>query len=94
MGSVPGLALLFSGLKDGWGAILPVALMVVYGAVVVRTRKLSPTVSGFIGLALGAMFVVFMFNEPDPQGRYGDALFAVLGIGIGLRRLAMFQRNV
>jgi len=93
MGSMPGLALLFSGLKGSWGAILAVALTVVYGAVVVRTRKLSPTVSGCIGLAIGAMFVVFMFNDPDPRGRYGEALFAVLGVGLGLRRLGMFQRS-
>ena len=94
MGSMSGLALLFTGLKGAWGAILAVALVVIYGAVAVRTRKLSPTVAGCIGLALGAMFVVFMFNEPDARGRYGDALFAALGIGLGLRRLGSLQRRV
>jgi hypothetical protein len=75
-------------------SILPFALIVVFGAVAVWMRKLSPTVSGFIGLVSGATFVVFMFNNPDPRGRYVDAMFAMLGIGIGLQRLGIFQRAV
>ena len=55
-------------------SILPFALIVVFGAVAIWLRKLAPRVSGFIALVLGATFIVFMFNDPDPRGRSGDAL--------------------
>ena len=74
-------------------SILPFALIVAFGAVAIWLRKLAPTVSGFIALVLGATFIVFMFDDPDPRGRYGDALFAVLGIGIALQRFGISGRH-
>jgi hypothetical protein len=74
--------------------ILPFALIVVFGVVAILMRKVSPRVSGIIALTLGLTFIVFMLDNPEPRGRYIDALFAMLGIGIGLQRLGVFRRNV
>ena len=79
----------------GW---IPESSVLATGGIIHLHLRIPDSLSpGFQGrspwLFLGATFVVFMFNEPDPRGRYGDALFAVLGIGIGLQRFGVSRKN-
>ena len=79
----------------GW---IPESSVLATGGIIHLHLRIPDSLSsGFQGrspwLFLGATFVVLMFNEPDPRGRYGDALFAVLGIGIGLQRFGVSRKN-
>ena len=68
-------------------SILPFVLIVIFGA----WRKRSPKTMGVFGLALAALFLVFMWVDPDPRGPYMDAFFFVLAMGIGLQRLGVLH---
>jgi hypothetical protein len=49
--------------------------------------KFSSNGKGIVALVLAAIVLLFVVVEPDRQRRYADALFVMIGIGIGLRRL-------
>jgi len=70
-------------------SILPFVLIVIFGAVAIWMRKLSPKAIGRIALALAAIFLVFFLVDPDY--RYTYALFFVLACGIGLQKLGRFR---
>ena len=68
-------------------SIVPFILMAVFGYLAFWTRKSSAKVSGTLSLVCAAVFLVFLLLNPDPRGRYVDAFFVMMGLGIGFRRL-------